>query len=220
MKKQSNGLLISLIGIDGSGKTTCAANLCLELRAKGFTCAYSHYNYPLMTLIRSMVKSGIRKYVSPMRDSSGSKIETSIPQGGRKLKNILWLFLASADMIVERLMKIRSSSRKSIMIYDRYFYDHLVNYLDGLPEWLVKLYLYLVPQPDLVILLDVSEAVAYRRKKEGSPSFLRWQRELYIRLARQLNMHNFLTVNANADIGEVNTSIFECVCSLLEGRYA
>jgi len=218
LKKQSNGLLISLIGIDGSGKTTCAANLCEQLQAKGFSCAYSHYNYPLMTLIRSMVKSNIRKYVSPTQNSNSSKIENSIPQGGGKLKNTLWLFLASADMIAERLMKIRSSTHKSIMIYDRYFYDHLVNYLDGLPECLVKLYLHLVPKPDLVILLDVPEAVAYRRKREGSPSFLRWQRELYIRLARQLNMHNFHTVNANVNIVEVNASIVKYVYALLEGR--
>jgi thymidylate kinase len=218
VKNRTSRLLICIIGVDGSGKTTCAINLKEQLKNKGFDCLYTHHSSPMINLIKSVAGDRIRKYVSPMQNGGVSPLKTSTGSVGKRLKTIIGFFIVFADTIIERLMKIRFSLRQPIVIHDRYFYDHLVNYLGELPEWLAKLYLRLIPKPDLTILLDVPETVAYRRKGEASLRFIRRQRHLYLNLEKWLNMNNFVTINTNTTIEEVNDSISYLVSNLVEGR--
>lgn len=218
MKKRTNRLLICIIGIDGSGKTTGAINLQEQMKEKSFDCVYIHHRSPMINLIKSVAGNRIRKYASPMQNRDMSPLKTSTDRVDKKLKTTIGFFIIFADTIIERLMEIRFSLRQSIVIHDRYFYDHLVNYLNDLPEWLIKLYLHLIPKPDLVILLDVPETVAYRRKGEASLRFIRRQRHLYLNLEKWLNMNNFVTINTNTAIEEVNDSISYLVSNLVEGK--
>lgn len=129
--------------------------------------------------------------------------KASIGYRGKKFEvaMIILFFIAFIDSFVEYISKVSPLLGKSIVIFDRYFYDHVIDYLDVCPKWLVKCYLHLIPEPDIIFILDLPPEIAYERKKERSRA-----RKHYLSLARRLR-NMVVIIDANVNINEINSLI-------------
>jgi thymidylate kinase len=83
-----------------------------------------------------------------------------------------------------------SLARSTLVLFDRYYHDLLVDarrYRYGGPLWLILLVSRLIPRPDLVILLDASPEVLYARKQDATFAEVSRQREAYLEVVKGLS---------------------------------
>lgn len=115
--------LITLSGVDGSGKSTQLEQLRTDLAARGFQVAYFHaVSFGLAETLRSRL-FGTR--------SAGQS-------GGVTKSGELGIFLRKALLLIDllrfrRYVRRLKKSGTDYLVSDRYFYDTLINiaYLDG-----------------------------------------------------------------------------------------
>jgi thymidylate kinase len=81
-------------------------------------------------------------------------------------------------------------ARTNLVVFDRYFYDLLIDptrYRYGGPAWLVRALSPLIPKPDLVLILDAPEEVILSRKQEVSVEEVKRQRQCYRHLVDKIS---------------------------------
>jgi hypothetical protein len=65
----------------------------------------------------------------------------------------------------------KKAFKSVVWIFDRYYYDYLIDPKRArikLPNWVFKVGLYLIPEPDLIICLGADSTVIHNRKPELS----------------------------------------------------
>jgi len=205
-------MLISLSGVDGSGKTSLVQGLrgalqeC-DLAAEVIWCRGA--SSPLTDALIRLVKP-----LLPRRQG------LDVQSGSRKAKVIRksfwlqhpllrwgWILLTLADAFLTCWPKICwALLRGRIVLADRYIYDvlvelaALVDRVQVAESWPAKLALWLFPQPHIAYLLDVSPEEALARKPEEYLPFLERQVFVYHRLAVPWDMR---LVNAEEELVEV-----------------
>lgn len=135
-------------GMDGTGKTTLSRHLTGFLTDRGITYHYIHgQSYTVSKNSFSMTEDRVKK-----------------------LKHIFrfGLPLALADNYYTYLNKYRPILRKNILVCDRYFYDKIARlmFYDICNKGMAKLYLSMLPRPDVIFFLDTPAKTAFDRKKE------------------------------------------------------
>lgn len=161
------GVLIVMIGPDGSGKSTVAAS-CFSLISPIFHSDKSQINHwrpgylpPLRNLLRP--SRWATDYQTPITNPHSSK-----PSG--KFLSFLRLLYYLGDFTIGYWLKTRKLLEKNaLVIFDRFYYDFLVDPLRSrinLPSWVPKLFLLFLPKPDATIYLDASPEILYSRKPE------------------------------------------------------
>ena len=97
------------------------------------------------------------------------------------------------------------------LICDRYIHDTIVdltidlNYPKEKAGVLLNRVMKLLPRPNLVFLVDVSEEIAYSRKNDiPAIDFLRERRSIYLKIGRQYKM---LILNGHQEIEKLKTLI-------------
>lgn len=194
------GFLISFEGIDQSGKKTQAKMLLerlLKLGHKVESIGFPDYSTPLGKEIKAYL-DGKRRYDYRVRQLlyAGNRWE-------RKSSLVGWL---NGDAIV---------------ITDRYIPSGLAYGLaNGLDlNWMMELERGL-PEPDLVIVIDISPKIAFSRKAERdvyekNAKFLEKVRASYLRLARKFH---WTVINGEKSIEEIHREIWKTVSAHLEAR--
>jgi thymidylate kinase len=92
----------------------------------------------------------------------------------------------------------RKCALGTVMIFDRYFYDFIVDPRRSrinLPAWVRKFFLRLTPQPDLVFFLDCDPDIVYARKQELERDEIERQLTEYRKLASKFP-NRFIRLNA------------------------
>lgn len=173
---QPAGLVVAFLGPDGVGKST---------------------------IIERVEQAAPRLFLSPrgfhLRPRLGRTRKATVtdPHGqnerglmGSIVKLLLWWTdynLSYVTIVYPALI------RSSIVIFDRYYEDLLVDpkrYRYGGPAWLAHFGRWLVPGPHLFIVLDAPAETVHARKQEVSLAELIRQREGYRRMsARLANAH-------------------------------
>ncbi len=157
------GYCVALLGPDGSGKTTIA-NMALEMVSGSFHGGSVKYWRP--HLLPAM---GKLKFWNPSEEVSVNPRPHDHPNQSR-LKSLVRFFYYLADYIIGYAVKVYwAKVRKHIIIFDRYYYDYLVDlhrYRFNVPRWLPRFFLFLVPAPDLTVYLDAEPEELARRKQE------------------------------------------------------
>ncbi len=163
----NKNLLIAFSGMDGSGKTTLAKKLKTYLEKKSYSVYFKHaHGYAIS--------------------------QNSFAIDEQNIKRFRWLFMLLSpyvliDSWLTHLLKYRPILNKKTLICDRYFYDKIARliYYGIISKTLSKMYLYLLPKPDVVFVLDVGEKKAITRKKEYSLNQARNFRDIYQFIARE-----------------------------------
>jgi len=216
-----SGFLISLSGLDGSGKTEHARTLTAALTLCGLRTKYYWSRCGNSWFIRFL--SALERMFSSKPEADGRKI--GAPGRKERLHNgfirFLWSYLVSADMVITYLFHVKLPLlRGRAVICDRYVYDAAaeiessLNAEDRLSRPAIKLMLALVPKPDVAYLLDLPEDVCTQRKEENTePEYLQQQRRIYTTLAGHYNLRLKRTdreFSATTDeiISEVLTSYY------------
>jgi len=168
MDKKKN-LLIAFCGPDGSGKTTLAKETVLQLRKNGRDVHYCHgHAYTFAPTSLGLKKKKVLKL--------------------RKLLCFLTPF-GLIDNLFTYYFYYRPILKKKSLICDRYFYDKLARLFNyGLINsfWL-KVYLRLLPKPDLVFFLKLDPQTIRKRKKEYSLEELTKFNRAYKQMAKIIN---------------------------------
>ncbi|MEJ2199907.1 MAG: hypothetical protein P8X63_02670 [Desulfuromonadaceae bacterium] len=168
------GLVIALLGPDGSGKSTVGEGLVADLSPafRGLRCFHLRPGF-----LKAVSGSG-----TPVQDPHGQSARGGLASMVKALYFLIdylvgyWLLL--------RPLKVRSH----LLLFDRYYHDLFLDpkrYRYGAPlcwaRWVGKM----VPEPDLFVVLDASVETIQSRKAEVSADETRRQRERYLDFAEE-----------------------------------
>lgn len=214
MRRKNKKPLICFIGSSGSGKTTHAVNLCKELKAKAFNCTYMHIaGYALANYIPSMLYKYLKRILTVFKPTEKS-FESSNPYSSNESPRSakLWLLIALINSLPS-IVKIKILEDKSVVICDRYFYDYLAiayNWLFSVyNDWLCRIYLHLIPRPDLIFFLDIPAKIASKRGRGYHLSLYDREREWYLELIKRQNLENLIVIKTDTNLKKVSSSIFD-----------
>lgn len=168
-----SGLVVGVLGPDGSGKSTVIDHLCTEL-APAF-------------------RSVLRCHLRPRWGVAGPAVAATDPHGEPPrgwLASTAKLAFFLLDYWIGWATRIQpAKARSSLVVFDRYFHDMLADPVryrlpPGFP--LVRWVAPLIPQPDVWIVLEAEPQVLVSRKGEISLEAASQLTGRYRALARQL----------------------------------
>lgn len=200
------GKLITLEGIDGSGKSTICRLLQDEKRFSG--CVFTRE--PTTSWLGDAVNRALRSDTDHIAE--------------------LMLFLADHADHISRLIR-PSLENGSNIISDRYSASRcayqgvtLAGLFDEPLDWIRSLHKGWTIDPDMILLFDIDPLVAVKRcgdrgerSKFEKIEFLKKVRSNYLRLAAE-EPSRFVVVNADRPLDEVKEEVFGIICRELEGR--
>ncbi len=160
-ERQRVGIFAVVLGPDGSGKSTVVDRIIGESASYYSDLWQFHWRPGLLP----------QPGRSEKKNSSGSN--PPLPPTGYAYGRVVSFLRYSyflADFILGYWFRIYPRRRRGqLIIGERWYFDVVVNpqrYGFKLPEWLLRLGGYLIPQPDLTILLTADPDAIYARKPE------------------------------------------------------
>jgi thymidylate kinase len=208
--------LIALCGIDGTGKSTQASLLREQLSASGVPTEVLWCRWdpvlarPAIWLLGRLSRRDRAESARP--SANDESVETRRALKGRLLSNPLirrlWTGVMVLDYGLQVAPKLSRARRKAdVVIVDRYRHDVLVDLSAG-GEFVStpRILRWLLPEPDLIIVLDVDEEVAFARKPDSPDiTYLTQRRQLYRQLAQAPNA---ILLEASESTEAVSDSVF------------
>ena len=195
------GFSVAFIAPDGAGKTTIINNI-------NKTCTGSFYginNYYFRP--RVLKNLGYYNIISPHEEMTQNNNPHEHKLNG-KLKSLIRFFYYNLDFIIGMNLKIRLQKiRKQLIIFDRYYYDYyldLKRYQYSFNKIWVKVFDYIIPKPDLILLLDADENIILSRKQELELNEVIEQRNAMKELSKR---KRFCIVDCNLSIEEVTNFV-------------
>ncbi len=192
----TDGYLIVIEGIDGTGKSTQATMLAEALRKSG----------------REVVQS-----FEPTNGPWGKKLRDSATTGRLSIEDELEYFINDRREHVEQLI-IPTIKSGGIVILDRYYFSTMAYQgARGIdPEAIRVKNETFAPQPDILIILDLDVDIALQRigVRDGQANefekreSLDFCRKLFLSLKDETYAY---VIDANTDITEVNASVMAAV---------
>lgn len=193
------GFFICFVGIDGAGKSTIAQQYVNFLAQKNIYSKYVYNRYipiitkPLLIIGKFLFFRNEDFFDNYCNYSTAKKEATKNHPSLSKIYQIILII----DYIIQTTIKILIPLflGKNI-ICDRYYFDTIItdfsvdfNYSkDRITESLRKFKYF--PKPDLIFFVDVSENIAFHRKKDiPSIEYLKERRYSYQFIAEHTGMH-------------------------------
>lgn len=160
----------AVVGPDGVGKTTFI-NLLQQELARIFVkdqdaIQVSHFRPSILPNIKVLI-AGKKYDASSEEFNKPHRAAPASPQSSLARLVYYWTDYLLGYWLVNR----RKCARGTIIIFDRYFYDFIVDPRRSrinLPAWVRNIFLRLTPEPDLVFFLDCDPDTVYGRKQELS----------------------------------------------------
>ncbi len=202
-------MLIALIGLDGSGKTTLSALLTSHLRAEGMrVLVIRPFNYFLLRPVLDAARCAAGLLGRDLQKSDGAACGR-FAAGGEARPGVarFWPYVAMADnLLYYWLCIVPRMALGYFVISDRYFYDLslIFDYHGCSSSRAKRIYENAIPRPDFTFVLDLSPEAALSRAKELDIGYFRQQRERYVALAGRLGLR---VVDAERPVEEVAEAI-------------
>lgn len=203
---QPTGIHVVFLGGDGSGKSTIIEQVERDL-APAFR---NTKHYHLRPFFGFSKQPG-----APVRDPHA---QLARGQFLSLAKLGWWVLDFTVGYLVEILPRLL---RSTLVLFDRYYDDLLVDhrrYRYGGPSWAVLLGTWLIPSPDLVILLDAPAEVLRMRKQELPVPEIERQRLAYRALIERLP--NSCAIDASQSFDKVVVQVESKIVEYLEKRLA
>ena len=201
------GRIIALIGIDGAGKSTLSREIGRELTHKGIRIKRvwgGFKDWRLLKFLSTLIKS--------CTSLDGRPIEVGSEPGLPENRFILYLYYLAvvADYSVQMFLRVIFPRIEGFtVISDRYYHDIAITFSLGLGRKSVsgafmRLLSWILPEPDVTILVMTNPATAYSRKRDiPSYDWVSMRHPLYLELARS---RGYMIVNGEAPASE-NSSL-------------
>jgi thymidylate kinase len=197
------GLFVVILGPDGVGKSTLIEHL-VQTVGPAFR-RHKIFHWRPMLLWRRKASDPTKPHSRPPHASWLS---------------VATLFAHLLDFWLGYFLVIRPLlARSGLVIFDRYFHDLLADpkrYRFGGPLWLVRFLSWLVPKPDLLLILDATMQVVLSRKQEVAPKEVLSQRRMYLQLAR---FPHCRVIDGTAPLARVVADSTATVATYLENRF-
>lgn len=229
MKKAA---IICFLGIDGSGKSTLAKYLCGQLKNAGHRVAYVWWLEGDQSLLRRTLKVFAHStHLNFETDVDASKNVGKSSGIVDRLFRSVYATIVMLDYLRFALIKAwipKIGSRDGVIVFDRFMYDVILalsedfNFTEARQLKLLKLCSLLIPQPDLIFVIDVSPKIAYLRKKEelGSIQVAENKREVYKRLdpfLRTLRAGTVIRIDNTQNVEYAQAKILKIALELVDG---
>lgn len=193
----------SVMAPDGAGKTTFLESLLDDLafyftKEQGYF-TLLHFRPEILPNLGAIgEKTGIMKqdknFTTPHRAKPAGFLSSLIRITYYWFDYVIgWFIYTSKDIQFDRFT-----------VFDRYSYDLLVDPRRtrlGLPYWIRKLYVILMPQPKFTFYLDVEPEEIFRRKQELTPDEINRQVEAYRKLVK--SSKRFIVLNGNRPVEQI-----------------
>jgi thymidylate kinase len=161
-KQPKTGMFCVLVGLDGSGKTTLARNLCTLVADESQFSGVRYFHW--RPKVFANTEFPLPEFQNlPRKEPPPQSVPASLLSGARLVKNLLLTTLAYH-------LRVRPLIRRGyLVLVDRYFYNY---YLDPAsvkysgPRWLLDQVRKFFPQPDFVVTLKAPPNVLLQRKQE------------------------------------------------------
>lgn len=209
IKKLSKGILIVLLGPDGSGKTTVINEIVGPLAEKfvGRNIRIIHHRPAWLPRISEL----LGKKCSTTPDDIDFTPHKAAPSGF--IGSLLRLIYYTVDYTIGYFIKIYFKLRKGeIIIFDRYYYDFIVDPKRSrinLPEPVIYFFLKIVPAPDYIFFLDNLPDIIFSRKQELSLEEIK--RQLYKYRQLSLLLKNYTIIPPGEGINEILKRILSII---------
>lgn len=200
MMKQLQPLLkrtrvVCLIGMDGSGKTTHSRRIIDHLQESGIKCHYVwfgnayFFSYPFMMICRMLGLTTTHHLANGLAVSEHEYYKN-------KSVSLTWPWVQFLDAAIFVNLRVRLPLWRGLtVVCDRFIPDILVELMtdindDRLYEKIVgRLMLMLMPRSLIVVLMDVDEKTAWRRKNDVPElKFLSSRRRRYCMISHDLKI--------------------------------
>ena len=180
---QNSSIIVSFMGVDGSGKSTLIELLRKKLKNKFRKIKYIHLRPYLILLDKSTVQA------SPHKSKKTWPILLNF------FRILYWL------IIYRFFFYLFGNNSNQLIIFDRYAHDLMIDpirYKFNLPINIAKFILDLFPNPNLWIVVNAPIKVLEKRKKELPTKELKRQIRTYLNFAKQRK--NSIVVNTNNSV--------------------
>lgn len=202
--QQPTGLHIVFLGPDGSGKSSVIECFMREMAQAFRRIEYRHLKPGPQ---RGGGKPVTDPHAQPQRGWLGSTAKILHFWGSYLIGSLLWLY--------PRYL------RSTMLVFDRYYHDLLADparYRYGGPLWLARLLGKLLPQPDLVFILDAPAEVLQSRKQEVPFDESVRQRTTYRKLKSEY-VRAYI-IDASEPLDKVVASVLAHTVAFMEERTA
>ena len=217
-------MLIAVEGIDGGGKATQAKRLHTYLQEQGHVC--SLMSFPAYE--RTTFGPHIRRY---LRGEFGD-----LSQNHPFLAALLY----GIDRFERRDLLWKMLRHGHHVVCDRYVPSNIAHQCAKLDDWdslrfdieVAEYRVFAMPQPDIVILLDLTAEQSYRRTRgrgdesdihQDSLDYLDRTRDVYRNLALDENWHTVACFTADGrerTVDEIHAEVVDIVTRVLEAQPA
>lgn len=158
------GFTIAFLGTDGSGKSTIVENIRPTLNNAFHKAVYYEHMRPKKFLSIARLLGKKERFSGPVTNPHGSE-----PSG--LVGSFVRWFYYMLDYTLGYYLKIypKKAIRCCVWIFDRYYYDYLIDPKRGridLPQWILKLGQFIIPEPDLILCLGTHAEIIHNRKPE------------------------------------------------------
>ena len=180
---QNSSIIVSFMGVDGSGKSTLIELLKKKLKNKFRKIKYIHLRPYLILLDKSTVQA------NPHKSKKTWPILLNF------FRILYWL------IIYRFFFYLFGNNSNQLIIFDRYAHDLMIDpirYKFNLPNRVTKFILNLFPNPTHWIVLSAPIKVLEKRKKELPTRELKKQIRSYLNFAKQRK--NSIIVNTNNSV--------------------
>lgn len=180
-------IIISISGMTGTGKSTCARYISSNLHRAGLPNVYVRYR---LVSLRSFFERPrtFRRFVMKRAEDFNPPVLATPRFANYRFRRAshFWAFL---PLLVWRVVLFRILVQvrfaKTVVLVDRCFYDSLIHYplrhpgYARLAQWVMRL----LPAPDLALMVHSPFETVRKRRPEYDERFLREHLANYLRLA-------------------------------------